>query len=151
MLERKYSDFGIRYTMAYSSGRHLNMRDDSGMFIFLKFCVGCLSSPYQKYSDVFSSCSVYTFFSEMFIENPPGGFNVNVKIHTIVIEAGGISSALNPLDPFWSRSWKFPNIASELRLDIDRCSQVQLSANAYNYNRRSTLLLCTWAEHTGAL
>ena len=82
-------------------------------------------------------------FSEMFIENPPGGFNVNVKIYIVVIEAGGISSALNPLDPFWSRSWKFPNIASELRLDIDRCSQVQLSANVYNYNRRSTLLLCT--------
>ena len=63
-----------------------------------------------------------------------------VKIHIVVIEAGGISSALNTLDPFWSRSWKFPNIASELRVDIDHCSQVPLSANAYNCNRRSTLL-----------
>ena len=29
------------------------------------------------------------FFSEMFIANPPGRFNVNVNIHTAVIEAGG--------------------------------------------------------------
>ena len=101
MLERKYSDFGIRYTMAYLSGRHLNMRVDTGMFIFLEFRFRRLSSPHVKYSDVCGSCSVYTFCSEMSIENLPGGFNVNVKIHTGVIEAGGISSALDTLDPFW--------------------------------------------------
>ena len=62
-------------------------------------------------------------------------FNVYVKIHTVVIGA-------DTLNPFWSTSWKFTNIASESRLDIDRCLQVPLSANAYNCNRRSTVLLC---------
>ena len=104
MLESKYSDFGMRCTMAYLSGRHLNLRDDSDMFIFLEFRLGCFSSPYQKYSNVCRSCSVYTFLSEMFIANHPCGFNVYVKIHTVVIEAGGISSALNTRDPLWSRS-----------------------------------------------
>ena len=37
---------------------------------------------------------------------------------------GGILSFLNAPGPFWSRSWKFPNIASQLRLDVDRCPQV---------------------------
>ena len=123
-------------------------RDDSNMFIFLEFRFGCLHSPYQKYSDVCSSCSVYTFFSEVFIANPPCGFNVRVQIHPVVIEAGGVSSALNALEPIWLRSWEFPNIAPELRLNIDRCSYVPLSAHAHNYNRRSTLLLTmhlSWA------
>ena len=76
-------------------------RDDSDMFIFLEFRLGCLSSAYQKYPGVCSSCSVYTFFSEVFIANSPC---VYVKIHTIILEAGGIQSALNAVDPFWSRS-----------------------------------------------
>ena len=49
-----------------------------------------------------------------------------VKIHAVVIEAVGISSALNIPDPLWSRSGKFPNIALKSRLDIDRWSQVTI-------------------------
>ena len=74
--------------MVYLPGRHLNLPalqwdnhvpsllygsaplHDSDMFIFLEFRFGCLSSPYEKYSDVCSSCSVYTFFGEVFIATP---------------------------------------------------------------------------------
>ena len=95
MLEHTFSDFGIRYSLANLSGRHLNLRcneiiiflryfmkvlNDSGMFIFLEFRLGCLSSPYQKYLGVCSFSSVYTFFSEVFIANPPC---VCIKIHTV--------------------------------------------------------------------
>ena len=38
-------------------------------------------------------------YSEMFIANPPCGFTVYVKIHTVIIEADGILSALNTLGP----------------------------------------------------
>ena len=111
---------------------------------------------YQMYSDVCSSCSVYTFFREVFIANHPFGFDMSVKIHTVVLSAGGLSSALNTLDPFWSRSWKFPNIASELRMTWYRslltsatfCQCVQLQP--YNI----TIMPLSWAygchvkEHT---
>ena len=71
MLERKYSDFGMRCTMAFLSGRHLNLQDDSDMFTFLEFRFGCLSSPYQKYSDVCRSCSVYTFLFQWNVHSEP--------------------------------------------------------------------------------
>ena len=46
------------------------------MFIFLEFRLWCLSSPYQKYRGVCSSCSAYTFFNEVFIANP----TINIDI-----------------------------------------------------------------------
>ena len=47
-----------------------------------------------------------SFFSKVFITNPPfhGGFHVCVKIQAVVLVDGGISSAVNTLDPFWLRS-----------------------------------------------
>ena len=161
MLKHKYSDFAIRCTMANLSGRHLNLRLNE-MIIFL--CVTLWKCSTRWFWHVYSSrirmfklslskiiscmqlmLDVYLF--KVFIANPPCGFHVCVKIHTVVLEAGGISSTLNTLDPFGSRSWNFPNIASELRLDFDRCSQVPLSANAYNYNRQSTYIFMplSWA------
>ena len=79
MLEHKYSDIGVRCTtngiFIWSSFKPVFAAmsaplDDSDMFIFLEFRFGCLISPYEKYSDVCSSCSVYTFFVEVFTATP---------------------------------------------------------------------------------
>ena len=154
MLDHKYSDYGkfigstfkpaLQWDNHFSSSFYESVpRDDSDILIVPEIRFGCISPPYQKlFWCICRSCSVYSFFSDVSTRKPPCGINLCVKIHTVVLEAVGISSALNTPNPLWSRSWKFPNIASEWRLDINRWPQVPLSADAY---RRSTLLLCPWA------